>query len=49
VDSSFLKKHEGEGYQIGDYTGWTGLEHSYEKVLMGNEELNSGKEIIRTV
>ena len=35
VDSSFLKKHAGEGYQIGDYTGWTGLEHSYEKVLMG--------------
>lgn len=35
VDSAFLKKHVGEGYQIGDYAGWTGLEHSYEKVLMG--------------
>jgi penicillin-binding protein 2 len=35
VDSSFLRKHAGEGYQIGDYTGWTGLEHSYEKALMG--------------
>jgi penicillin-binding protein 2 len=35
VDSSFLKKHAGEGYQMGDYAGWTGLERSYEKVLMG--------------
>ncbi len=35
VDSSFLKRHAGEGYQMGDYTGWTGLERSYEKVLMG--------------
>lgn len=35
VDSSFLKKHADEGYQIGDYAGRTGLERSYEKVLMG--------------
>jgi penicillin-binding protein 2 len=35
VDSSFLKKHAGEGYQMGDYAGWTGLERSYERVLMG--------------
>ena len=35
VDSSFLKRHAGEGYQMGDYAGWTGLERSYEKVLMG--------------
>ena len=26
VDSAFLKKHENEGYQIGDYAGRTGLE-----------------------
>lgn len=35
VDSNFLKKHVGEGYQSGDYAGLTGLERSYEKVLMG--------------
>ena len=35
VDSNFLKKHTGEGYEPGDYAGMTGLERSYEKVLMG--------------
>jgi len=35
VDSNFLKRHEGEGYQMGDYAGKTGLERSYERVLMG--------------
>lgn len=35
VDSNFLKKHKDEGYQSGDYAGMTGLESSYEKVLMG--------------
>lgn len=35
VDTNFLKKHEGEGYVSGDYAGKTGLENSYEKVLMG--------------
>ncbi len=35
VDSSFIKKNLNEGYQIGDYAGRTGLEYSYEKVLMG--------------
>lgn len=35
VDTSFLKKHANEGYQMGDYAGMTGLERSYEKVLMG--------------
>jgi penicillin-binding protein 2 len=43
VDSPFLKKHAGEGYQIGDYTGWTGLEHSYEKVLMGERGIEFWK------
>ena len=35
VDSNFLKRHAGEGYEPGDYAGMTGLERSYEKVLMG--------------
>lgn len=35
VDSNFLKKHADDGYQSGDYAGMTGLERSYEKVLMG--------------
>ena len=35
VDSNYLKKHTEEGYQSGDYAGMTGLEASYEKVLMG--------------
>ncbi len=35
VDSNFLKKHRQEGYEMGDYAGMTGLERSYEKVLMG--------------
>ncbi len=35
VDSNYLKKHSEAGYQSGDYAGMTGLEASYEKVLMG--------------
>ncbi len=35
VDSGFLRRHDGEGYEAGDYAGMTGLERSYEKVLMG--------------
>ena len=35
VDTNFLKKHPDEGYVPGDYAGMTGLERSYEKVLMG--------------
>ncbi|OQY93417.1 MAG: penicillin-binding protein 2 [Sphingobacteriales bacterium UTBCD1] len=35
VDSNFLRKHSDGGYQSGDYAGMTGLESSYEKVLMG--------------
>ncbi len=35
VDSNYLRKHAEEGYQSGDYAGMTGLEASYEKVLMG--------------
>ncbi len=35
VDTNFLKKHPDEGYVSGDYAGKTGLEITYEKVLMG--------------
>lgn len=35
VDTSFLKRHKNEGYEMGDYAGFTGLERSYEKILMG--------------
>ncbi|MEO8412284.1 MAG: penicillin-binding protein 2 [Ginsengibacter sp.] len=43
VDSSFLKYHEDEGYQVGDYAGRTGLERSYEKVLMGERGIEYWK------
>lgn len=43
VDSSFLKRHEGEGYQVGDYAGRTGLERSYERVLMGQRGIEFWK------
>ena len=35
VDPPFLRKHKDEGYEQGDFAGMTGLERSYEKVLMG--------------
>ncbi|MDI9364662.1 MAG: penicillin-binding protein 2 [Flavobacterium sp.] len=35
VDTAFLRKYKDEGYESGDYVGFTGLERSYEKVLMG--------------
>ncbi|MFN5188611.1 MAG: penicillin-binding protein 2 [Chitinophagia bacterium] len=35
VDVNFLKKHESEGYEMGDYAGMIGLEKNYETVLMG--------------
>ena len=43
VDSSFLKYHENEGYQVGDYAGRTGLERSYERVLMGQRGIEFWK------
>ncbi len=43
VDSSFLKKHAEDGYQIGDYAGRTGLERNYEKVLMGQRGIEFWK------
>lgn len=44
VDTGFLRKHQGEGYEQGDYAGYTGLERSYEKVLMGQRGI---KQLIR--
>lgn len=35
VDTGFLRRHKDEGYEMGDYAGMTGLERSYEQVLMG--------------
>ncbi|MEO9004018.1 MAG: penicillin-binding protein 2 [Ginsengibacter sp.] len=43
VDSNFLKRHEGQGYQMGDYAGRTGIERSYEKVLMGQRGIEYWK------
>jgi penicillin-binding protein 2 len=43
VDSNFLKQHANEGYQIGDYAGKTGLERTYEKVLMGKRGIEFWK------
>ncbi|MEO8721782.1 MAG: penicillin-binding protein 2 [Ginsengibacter sp.] len=43
VDSNFLKRHDGEGYQMGDYAGKTGLERSYERVLMGQRGIEYWK------
>ncbi len=35
VDPAFLERYGHEGYRMGDFTGMTGIERSYEKVLMG--------------
>ncbi|MEO6837035.1 MAG: penicillin-binding protein 2 [Ginsengibacter sp.] len=43
VDSGFLKRHETQGYQMGDYAGKTGLERSYERVLMGQRGIEYWK------
>lgn len=43
VNPSFLKRHEGQGYQMGDYAGKTGLERSYERVLMGQRGIEYWK------
>jgi penicillin-binding protein 2 len=43
VDTNFLKKHPGEGYVAGDYAGMTGLERTYEKVLMGERGIEYWK------
>ncbi|CAN5884212.1 penicillin-binding protein 2 [soil metagenome] len=43
VDTNFLKYHKDEGYLIGDYAGKTGLERTYEKVLMGQRGIEFWK------
>ena len=43
VDTNFLKKHKDEGYTAGDYAGLTGIERSYEKVLMGQRGIEYWK------
>ncbi|MEO8769425.1 MAG: penicillin-binding transpeptidase domain-containing protein [Ferruginibacter sp.] len=35
VDTNYIKSHPNDGYLSGDYAGKTGIERSYEKVLMG--------------
>lgn len=41
VDTGFLRRHKEDGYQMGDYAGFTGLERSYEKVLMGQRGIKN--------
>lgn len=43
VDTNFLKAHKDEGYQIGDYAGKTGMERTYERVLMGQRGIEFWK------
>lgn len=43
VDTGFLRRHPGEGYLSGDYTGIAGIERSYEKVLMGQRGIEYWK------
>ena len=43
VDTNFLKNHKSEGYQTGDYAGKTGMERTYEKVLMGQRGIEYWK------
>ena len=43
IDTNFLKKHKDEGYVSGDYAGMTGIERSYEKVLMGERGIEYWK------
>lgn len=43
VDTNFLKGHKDEGYVSGDYAGRTGIERSYEKVLMGERGIEYWK------
>jgi penicillin-binding protein 2 len=43
VDSNILKNPKYEGYQMGDYIGKTGLEKTYERVLMGQRGIELWK------
>ncbi len=43
VDTGFLRRHPNDGYMSGDYIGVSGLERSYEKVLMGQRGIEYWK------
>ncbi len=43
VDTGFLRRHPKDGYMSGDYIGVSGLERSYEKVLMGQRGIEYWK------
>ncbi len=43
VDSNFLRKYPDGGYVPGDYTGLTGIERTYERVLMGERGIEYWK------
>lgn len=43
VDTNYLKKYPEGGYVPGDYAGMTGLERTYEKVLMGERGIEYWK------
>lgn len=43
VDTNFLKKYPDDGYVAGDYAGMTGIERTYEKVLMGERGIEYWK------
>lgn len=43
VSPAFLESDEGQGYLPGDYAGRTGIERSYEKVLMGQRGIEYWK------
>jgi penicillin-binding protein 2 len=43
VDTNYLKKYPEAGYMPGDYAGMTGLERTYEKVLMGERGIEYWK------
>lgn len=43
VDTNFLKKYPNDGYVAGDYAGMTGIERTYEKVLMGERGIEYWK------
>jgi penicillin-binding protein 2 len=43
VDTGFLRRHKDEGYAAGDYAGKTGIERSYEKILMGQRGIEYWK------
>lgn len=43
VDSNYLKKYPDGGYVPGDYAGMTGIERTYEKVLMGERGIEYWK------